>query len=118
LFKFHRPLKNLTYFKRPIKTLFAAFSRTKCHNAHKTGTHIHFYLAACLPADPNYDSGKKKICSKLCAIMIAFGARRILFNDSEAKAIVNKWASDNKFIGQVDDSVPGHDNHFHAELSL
>ena len=92
------------------------FARTGCHAAHKAGTHVDFDLSQCLPADPNYDETKRKKCEALCALVIQQGAKRVLFNDAIVKERVNTWAAANGHTGRVDDSVAGHDTHFHAEM--
>jgi hypothetical protein len=94
------------------------FAATGCHTAHKTGTHVDFDLPGTLIADPAYDTARRQKCVRLCGTMITLGARRVLYNDPEVKRLVNEWAAKEGYPGRVDDGVPGHDNHLHAEMPL
>ncbi|PCH65229.1 MAG: hypothetical protein COC01_10050 [Bacteroidetes bacterium] len=94
------------------------FSDTKGHKSHKTGTHIDLDLSYYLPKDADYDIDKKTKCAILCGMMLALGAKRVLFNDRDVMTAVNQFAVKNNYSGRVVDGVPGHDNHFHAELPL
>jgi hypothetical protein len=96
----------------------ASFKNTGCHKAHKSGTHVDMDLPGWLPADGDYTKEKQERCKVLCMLMIALGAGRVLFNDKDVKAEVNKWAEEEGLPGRVDDSVAGHDTHFHAEMPV
>jgi len=94
------------------------FEQTQGHQSHKTGTHIDLDLSYYLPKDVDYNVEKKTQCAILCGMILALGAKRILFNDVDVMAAANQLAAKNDLPGRVDVNVKGHDNHFHVELPL
>jgi len=91
------------------------FSKTGCHAAHKTGTHVDMDLAGTLPRDPGYNRENQLKCAQLCWFAIQLGAKRVLFSDSTVARAVNELAKKNGLPGRVE-TRSDHDNHFHIEM--
>jgi hypothetical protein len=91
------------------------FAETKCHDAHKMGTHLDVDLPGILPKDDGYDADKRKKCIALCWYAIYLGANRVLFGDSVVAHAVNKIAREIRLVGRVD-VRDDHKDHFHIEL--
>ena len=93
------------------------FARTRCHSAHRTGTHLDVDLPGSLPRDPGYNEARRKSCSALCWYAVSLGARRVLFSDSAVAVAVNRLAQEDGLPGRVAVRAD-HDNHFHIEMPL
>lgn len=92
-----------------------SFSQTRCHSAHRRGTHLDADLAGTLPRDPGYNLDKQKKCALVCWFAIQLGVRRALFSDGEVAGAVNKIAEERRLLGRVVVRAD-HDNHFHFEM--
>ncbi|WP_306051824.1 penicillin-insensitive murein endopeptidase [Oceaniradius stylonematis] len=93
------------------------FAKTKCHSAHKTGTHVDMDLAGTLPSDPGYDKEKRLKCAQICWLAIQLGVKRVLFSDAKVGVAVNKLAKDKGLSGRVVVRAD-HDDHFHIEMPI
>ena len=93
------------------------FAQTRCHSAHRTGTHLDVDLPGSLPRDRGYNEARRRSCSALCWYAISLGARRVLFSDSAVAVAVNRLAQESHLPGRVAVRAD-HDNHFHIEMPL
>lgn len=94
-----------------------SFSQTRCHSAHKTGTHVDMDLALTLPRDPGYGKDEQLKCAQLAWFALQARARRVLFGDAVVAQAVNRLAEENGLTGRVVVRAD-HDDHFHIEIPL
>ncbi len=93
------------------------FASTRCHSAHKTGTHVDIDLVGTLPRDPGYGRQEKLKCVSVCWYAIQLGFHRGLFSDQDVCETVNNLAMEKGFPGRMVVRAD-HDNHFHFEMPL